>query len=205
MNNPIIQVYQNFNKAKTEQDISKGIEVINNTKEAKSYLNIAKKPIFNGRNITYRLKAKNYSKYMLLDFNEENNIPNFILKIDDYQNNKLNGYYEIKYQEQDIPGIDTFGIIDIIYTNKKGVKKTISHEMIRNAPVTLDNINSILSDCEIIITRYAGKEFYDNLFNINNILDNITLITIEKNHLSDSFTNIIDEVIAPFKEKDKTL
>ncbi len=205
MNNLIIQVYHNYNEAKTEQDISYGVELINNSEEAKSYLNIAKCPIFNGRNFTYRLKAKNYSKNMLLHFNEEQNITNFMLRIDEYQNNKINGFYEIKYQEENIPGIDTFGIIDIIYTNKKGVKKAISHEMFKNAPVTLDNINNVLNDCEVIITRYANKEFYDDLFNINDIIDNITIINIEKNHLSDSFTNIIDEVLAPFNEKNKTL
>ena len=205
MNNPIIQVYQNFNVAKTEQDISEGVELINNSKEAKTYLNIAKCPIFNGRNLTYKIKAKNYSKSLILNFNEENNIPNFILRIDNYQNNKLNGYYEIKYQEQDIPGIDTFGIIDITYTDKKGIKQTISHEMIKNAPLTLDNINNVLNDCEAIITRYANKEFYDALFNINDLLNNITIIKIEKDHLSDSFTNTIDEVLAPFNEQNRSL
>ena len=205
MNNPIIQVYQNYNEAKTEQDISESIELINNTKGVKSYLSIAKQPIFNKRNFKYRIKTKNYSKFMLLDFNEEKNITNFMLKIDNYQNNKVNGYYEIKYQEQDIPGIDTFGIMDIIYTNKKGVKTTIAHEMIKNAPVTLDNINDILSNCKNIISNYAQKEFSDSLFSINDILSNLLIIKIEKEHLSDSFTNIIDEVIAPFNEKNRSI
>lgn len=205
MNNPIIQVYQNYNEAKTEQDISEAIELINNTKGVKSYLNIAKQPIFNKRNIKYQIKAKNYSKFMLLDFNEETNITNFMLKIDNYQNNKVNGYYEIKYQEQNIPGIDSFGIIDIIYTNKKGVKTPLAHEMIKNAPLILDNINDILSNCKNIISNYAQKEFNDNLFSINDILSNLLIIKIEKEHLSDYFTNIIDEVIAPFNEKSKSL